>query len=293
MHHSPDAFRRPRMTALFSLLLALTLSGCGSMVQKAGQRFAGNLSAAMLDNDDPATVASGAPSYLLLLDAMVRQNPDSAGYRRAAADLNSAYAGAFVKDTPRAARMTEKALAYAVDAICLQQPGFCQVRKMPLEALQQQLAAAGSQDVPQLYSLGTTWAGWIQAHSEDFLAVADVPRVQAILERVVALDEGYQDGAAHLYLGVIAMAIPPMLGGHPEVGKAHFEKAIALSGGHNLMAKVYYAKSYARVVYDRDLHDRLLQEVKAADPHWPGWTLSNVLAQQEADALLQSADDYF
>jgi hypothetical protein len=36
-----------------------------------------------------------------------------------------------------------------------------------------------------------------------------------------------------------------------------------------------------------------LNEVLAADPEQPELTLSNVLAQRQAEALLQSADDYF
>jgi hypothetical protein len=53
------------------------------------------------------------------------------------------------------------------------------------------------------------------------------------------------------------------------------------------------AESYARMMFDRELHDRLLEEVLAADPEAPGLTLANVLAQRDARALLASADDYF
>ncbi|HEX4870586.1 MAG TPA: TRAP transporter TatT component family protein [Moraxellaceae bacterium] len=281
-----------RLARLLALLgLGLALAGCGGMAT----RFAGNLSAAMMDNDDPALVEAGSASYLLLLDALVRQEPDSVAFRQAAASLNSAYAGAFVRDPRRAAALTDKALAHAAAAACLEHDELCGVRELPVADLQQRLAALddAEDDVPVLSTLGSAWAGWIQAHGDDFNAVADLPRVEAIMQRVIALDERYQSGAAHLYMGVIATAIPPALGGRPEQGKAHFEKAIVLSGGHNLMAKVYYAKNYARGVFDRELHDRLLQEVKAADPRWPGWTLSNTLAQQEADALLTSADEYF
>ena len=54
-----------------------------------------------------------------------------------------------------------------------------------------------------------------------------------------------------------------------------------------------YAHTYARLMFDRPLHDRLLKEVMAADPAVPGYTLNNVLAQQQARQLLNSADDYF
>lgn len=285
--------RRRYPLALTTLLLALGLSGCGGLFEETGRRFAGNLTAAMMDSDDPATVEAGSASYLLTLDALVRQQPDSPAFRQAAAALNSAYVGAFVKDPRRAAALTEKALNYAFEALCMEQEKLCKLREMPVDELRQKLALLKAEDVPLLYTVGSAWAGWVQAHSDDFNAVADLPRVEALMQRVVVLDEKYQDGAAHLYLGVIATAIPPALGGRPEIGKAHFEKAIALSGGHNLMARVYYAKNFARGVYDRELHDRLLNEVLAADPHWPGWTLSNTLGQQEATALLKSADEFF
>ena len=46
-------------------------------------------------------------------------------------------------------------------------------------------------------------------------------------------------------------------------------------------------------LYLRELHDRLLEEIIAANPRADGYTLTNTLAQQEAAQLLASADDYF
>ena len=70
-------------------------------------------------------------------------------------------------------------------------------------------------------------------------------------------------------------------------------ETVTLSEGENLPAKVEYARSYARLVYDRELHDQLLNEVLAAPVEQPGMTLFNVMAQEQAEALLESADDYF
>jgi hypothetical protein len=86
---------------------------------------------------------------------------------------------------------------------------------------------------------------------------------------------------------------PPALGGQPEKGREYFERAIEISGGNDLSAKLEYARSYARPLYKRELHDRLLNEVLAADAEVPGYTLTNVLAQRDAVELLSSADDYF
>ena len=59
------------------------------------------------------------------------------------------------------------------------------------------------------------------------------------------------------------------------------------------MVKVLFARSYARLVFDRPLHDRLLTEVIDADPEAPGLTLSNTIARSQARNLLADADEYF
>jgi hypothetical protein len=66
-----------------------------------------------------------------------------------------------------------------------------------------------------------------------------------------------------------------------------------LSGGKNQMVRVLYAQYYARLVFDKELHDKLLNEVVAADVHATGLTLINTLAQQRAKKLLESGKDFF
>ena len=54
-----------------------------------------------------------------------------------------------------------------------------------------------------------------------------------------------------------------------------------------------HARRYARLVFDQELHDRLLTEVLNAPANAPLFTLFNVLATQEAEALLASSKEYF
>ncbi len=86
---------------------------------------------------------------------------------------------------------------------------------------------------------------------------------------------------------------PAALGGEPEIARSHFERAIEISAGHNLMIKVLMAKHYARNVFDRELHDSLLTTVEAADADYPGYTLANSLAKLEAVKLLKESEDFF
>ncbi|MEK7758755.1 MAG: TRAP transporter TatT component family protein, partial [Pseudomonadota bacterium] len=242
------------------LLFTIPLAGCAGMVSSATGRLASDLSAAILEQNDPETVEAGAPAYLLLIDGLIRDNPKSEDLLLSGAKLYGAYAGVFVKDAERAQRLTSKSRDYAERALCRHRTELCGLGKRPYDDYRAALDGLSKDDVPVLYTFASAWAGWIQAHSGDWNAVADLAKVRAAMERVVALDETYERGSAHLYLGVMTTLLPPALGGKPEEGRSHFERAVVLSQGRDLMAKFEYARRYARLVFDRPLHDRLLNE---------------------------------
>jgi hypothetical protein len=47
------------------------------------------------------------------------------------------------------------------------------------------------------------------------------------------------------------------------------------------------------MLYDRELNDQLCAEISSASPYADGYTLTNVLAKEEALLLCADADDYF
>ncbi|MFP4033621.1 MAG: TRAP transporter TatT component family protein [Desulfococcaceae bacterium] len=288
---------RSRRRVLFQTAGALLLStlllipaGC---VSRITGRLADGLSGAIADHPDPATVRDGGPAYLLMVDGLLRNDPENANLLRSAAELYATYADAYVDEPERVQTLTERGLDYGLRAVCVSEAAVCGLREMAFSAFESALTETDEGDVPSLFALGAAWAAWIQARRDDWNAVAEISRVEAVMNRVVALDEGYRDGGGHLYLGALATLAPPALGGRPEEGRAHFERAIRLSGGKNLMAKVLFARHYARTVFDRELHDRLLREVLAADPEAEGFALSNRLAKEEAEALLAGSEAYF
>jgi len=282
---------RRSVVALITALLALT--GCAVLTRSATSGFADDLYRAIVDQDDLQTVRDGAPAYLLAVDGLIQGASRDTALLLAGARLYGAYASAFVEDRARARRMWDRALRYARRALCLDLPQVCELASGPFDAFAESLQSVGSRDVDTLYGFAAAWAGWVQAHSDDWGAIAAVPKLQASMERVVTLDDAHDGGGAHLYLGVLYSQRPAGLGGQPERGREHFERAVALSQGRNLMAKVYYARQYARLVFDRPLHDRLLREVVGTDPATPGLTLSNTLAQEQARKLLAGADEFF
>ena len=254
---------------------------------------ADTLSAAVLNQDDPELVASGLPAYLLLVDGMISQSPDSEDLLAAGAQLFALYGSRFEPDDERRARMTAKARRYGQSSMCLAHAPACAWEGLPHDAFVSQLAELKAKKVDYLYAYSVSWLSYLDATSEDWTAVAELPWVDAALVRALELDEDYEDGALHGYLGILNALRPPALGGQPDVAKAHFERAIELSGGRDLSVKVEYARRYARLVFDQELHDSLLEDVLSSPTEAPGYTLFNVLAKQQAEELLETSQEYF
>ncbi len=278
---------------LLLLLAASLLPACASVVATAGSGVAGNLTTAIMNQDDPELVRDGAPAYLLMLDSFVEGAPANDAALAAAAELYSAYGVIFVDDPVRARKLTTRGRDYGRRALCEARESACGIWDYSYEAFVGALQTLKKRDVPALYTFGLSWIAWIQAHSDDYAALAKLPQVQATLRRVQELDPAYEEANVERFLAVLNTIRPPALGGDFEAGLAHYERAIEVSGGKDLSIKVDFAKYYARTLYERELHDRLLNEVLEAQAEQPGFTLFNTLAQAEARELLQSADDYF
>jgi hypothetical protein len=245
-----------------------------------------------LNQDDPQLLAAGVPAYLLLVDGLISQNPDNPALLGAGAQLFALYGSRFVPPE-RAATLTAKARRYGARALCLSHEPACTWDGLDYDRFVAALDGVRRRDLGALYAYGVSWLSHLDATSEDWTAVAELPWVEASLARALALDETWERGALHGYLGILNTLRPPALGGQPEVARAHFERALQLSGGRDLSIKVEYAKRYARLVFDQELHDRLLAEVVNAPVDEAGFTLFNVLAQAEARELLATSKEYF
>lgn len=271
-----------------AITVSLLLAGCASM---ATQQLAENLSSAMLNQDDPDTVRAGAPAYLLLIDGLIRSNPDDKTLLIAGSRLYGAFATGLIKKPGRVRRMTDRSRRYARQALCHERPLICESEDGAFDQFEPAVRTIEKHELEMLYTYAISWAGWIKSRTGDWGAIADLPKVELLLQRVIDLEPEYDQGRAQLYLGVMRSQLPAALGGKPEAGRKHFELAILYSKGRDLMAKVEYARQYARLIFDQELHDRLLNEVLKADPNEPDLVLSNILAQQAAQELL--TDDYF
>ena len=278
--------------------LGLAAAFCCAVLGSTGCTFVGGmaadtLSAAILNQNDPEIVSAGLPAYLLVVDGFIIQSPENVGLLVAGAQLFALYGSRFAETPEHGAVLTEKSRRYGERAICLDYEPACDWSDLDYDAFVAELERVEQDQLDVLYAYAVSWLSHLDATSTDWSAVGEVPWVQAAMDRLLELDETYDDGGVHVYLGILNALRPPALGGQPEVARSHFERAIEISEGSDLSAKVEYARRYGRMMFDRDLHDRLLTEVLASPAEAPGRTLFNVLAKRDAEELLASSAAYF
>lgn len=280
----------PRTAFMISVLCSL--NACSYFIGSATEDFADRLKTAMLSNDDPETVAEAMPAYLLIQEASLLDDAENESLLLATANLYGAYMSLLPEDQARKQRLSKKRLDIAMQGICAHSQNWCGLQQKNYDEVRALLPQTDRDDIGGLFSVTTAWAAWIQANKDDWNAIAQLAQVKLIMQRVLEIDESYEQGAAHLYMAVMESLLPESLGGKPDLAQQHFQRAVQLAP-ENLMNKVLYAKYYARMVFDRDLHDSLLKSTLAAKTTAPGLTLINTVAQQQARQLLDSADDYF
>ena len=280
-----------------SVLLIVNLNfiiACAPIVSNITDNLARNLSDAVLNQEDPKIVRDGAPAYLLLLDSLVAGNPENPVILSSASDLYTSYSAIFVNDANRSKILSERALKYSKKALCISYEDSCNWDDYSFDDFNLSLDDFDMKYSDLLLTYSTSYLVYIRSHSNDWNAIARLPYIESALEYYVKKNPETENiDSVYTYLGILSTLLPPALGGDYEKGKRYFENAIEFSGDQNLSAKVEYALSYARPLYDRELHDKLLLEVISSNPVKKNYTLLNVIAKEQASSMLEDADEYF
>jgi len=197
-------------------------------------------------------------------------------------------------DKKRSSKYYQKAKSYAL-RVLKQNSVFNEAVGKSDEEYAKALSSFEKEDVPALFALLTSTLGWITTSASDNpAALLDLPKVEAIMDRILVLDDTFKYGGAHAVTGTYNAARPVMFGGNPEKAKFHFDEALKISERKYLLWLVFYAKYYAFRIQDRELFVKTLEEVIAApDNLLPEQNLANEIAKTKAVALLAQVDDQF
>ncbi len=208
----------------------------------------------------------------------------------------AAYASAFLvgTDQKRAFTLFDQALKYGF-SLWETSFGWKYVRMIPLDDWDQALQRVSVDDIAILFWTANTWASWITVHPDSILAISDLSHVVAAMNRVLELDETYQDGAVHLFFGMYYAVQPAGLGRDLKKSHDHFQNAIRLAGPEAMLPRVLYARYYARANFDEELFTELLEGVLASPVEFsdPNLNLMNAIARDRAAEYLSQINELF
>ena len=284
-----------RISLLFLLIALLTACATGkTMTVAATASLLEDVAKASNKQSDLMLIRRGMPSYLMLIDGMVEALPDNKRLLISAAQLYASYASTFIQDEDQiyATALYARARDYALRA--LEQNGFKNPATRPFDDFEIGLYDLGKNDVPYIFWAASCWGSWISLNQGSMEAMAELPRVELLMKRVLVLDEAFYYGGAHIFMGVLEASKPRVAGGDLDRARDHFLKAIELGDGKFLMAQINYADYYAKKAFDRELFISILEKVLEIPADiTPELTLLNTVAHTKAKEMLNQVDEYF
>jgi predicted anti-sigma-YlaC factor YlaD len=275
-------------------------------VNRLGDALAGG-GTTFASDDDPELVKAAVPFSLKLMESLLAENPRHKGLLFATASGFTQYAYAFVQQDAdemedkdlaaatamraRARKLYLRARDYGLRGLETRHGGFEKaLRANPRTAAQ----GAGAADVPLLYWTAVSWAAAIGVAKDNPDLIADLPIVEALVDRALELNEAYDHGAIHAFLVSYEMSRQGAGGKAQERARKHFERAQELCGG--LQAGPLVALAEGVSVQDQNLKEfkELLARALAIDVNAkPEWRLVNLVMQRRARWLLSRTDELF
>jgi tetratricopeptide (TPR) repeat protein len=107
--------------------------------------------------------------------------------------------------------------------------------------------------------------------------------IKASLEKVLAIDPGFQQGSADRALGRWYFKVPGMFGGDDKKSEAHLRKALAYNE-QSIITRLFLAETLLEL--DRTAEARKELEAALAAPEDPEWVPEDERFKQQAKALL-------
>jgi predicted anti-sigma-YlaC factor YlaD len=265
---------------------------------------------AYASDDDPALVRDASPFGLKTMEGLLEENPRHEKLLGALAASFTQYTYAFVQAEADRADLDGKLDAARVGRERARKL-YLRAREYGLRAIEERHRGLGNglragrdlgpvlskfqrRDVDLLYWTASSWALAISNGKGDMALVAELPTPVAMMERALALDESWGEGALHEFFITFDAMRSAAEGGGPERAKAHLERALQLSMNKKLGPHVAWAEGVLVQQQDRAAFERELQAVLSANPEEvPKYRLVNILAQQRARLLLDHVDDLF
>lgn len=303
--------RKSCLSLTVTFVAGIVLSSCSitsiaiRAVSGSGGSTQGALGVFMRDND-PEIVADALPTLIKTMEALLASDPDNESLGLTVGSAYIMYANAFVEGPSNRLPSEDYAQKAAAKARALnfykRGSGYVAKaleHKFPKIATDQKKLAVylprmDKKWVPYLYwySAGRCAAFALDPMDIDssMLAVAARP----MLDRALALDPGFMNGAiADLFISFHA-SMPESLGGDKSLVAPMFEKALSINKGASPGTFISYAMAVAVPAQDVNQFKDLMGRALAIKPDdHPDSRLMIILSQRNARWYLDNLGDYF
>ena len=257
-------------------------------------------------DDDPQLVREATPFALKLEESLLTSAPRHSGLLLSLARGFTQYAAAFVwqdavecadpsvkeAGKARARGLFLRAKEYGFRGVEAGHPGF---RTLLAEDPAGAARLVGLDDVPLLYWTGAAWSLAIAASPGDPGMLADLPRCEALMRRVLELKEDYDAGAIHEYFVAFEGGRPAAMGGSVDRARRHYARALELAAGKKVSPLVTFAETVSVGAQDRQEFLGLLEKALAFDARQlaPEYRQANLASQHRAAWLKGRVDELF
>jgi len=299
-----------RKTVSAALLLTLLIApGCSikrMAVNQVGNALAGG-GTTFASDDDPEMVKAAVPFSLKLMESLLAESPKHKGLLFATTSGFTQYGYAFVQQDAdeleakdfaaaevmrtRVKRLYLRARNYGLRGLEVAHRGFTnQLTATPHEAVKK----LTKRDVPQIYWTAAAWGSAISLSKDDAATIAEIPQMEALIDRALELDESYGDGAIHSFLINYEMSRQGAKGDAAERARKHFDRAVVLTQGKQASPFVTLAETVCVEKQDVKQFEDLLNRALAINVDaQPESRLVNLVMQRRARWLLSRKDDLF
>ena len=292
-----------------ALSVLVALGGC-SVRQEALNRIGDALAeggTAFAADDDPELIRSAAPFSLKLIESLLAETPRHKGLLLAASRGFTQYAYAFLQqeaeeaeaqDVTRAAalegrarRLYRRARDYGLRGLAAERPGF---ERRLREDARRAAAEIPAADVALLYWTAASWGALIGVSKAEPDVLGELPIVEALIDRALALDESFERGAIHTFLIGYEGVRQGASGDPVERSRRHFARAMELSGGQEAAPLLALAEAVSVPQQRRAEFEALLKQALQIDSaQASALRLANLVAQRRARWLLSRTDHLF
>ncbi|OGS50522.1 MAG: hypothetical protein A3J79_01760 [Elusimicrobia bacterium RIFOXYB2_FULL_62_6] len=274
--------------AFLCALLPLLLAGCSlnKMAVKTTSGIIQNGMPAVFRERDPQFAKDALPANLQLMSMLLENDPSDAALLTAAAQGFCGYAFLFLEDEneARASAFYEKGGAYALRAAA---------RAGALKDGEVDPAALTQASAPAAFWRLFCRSGFINLNRTEPDAIAELPKILPLAEKLIAVRPDYYYNGAYAVLGAYHAIRPRLMGGDPEKAKLNFDAAAKGAGEGFLLNRYMAAAMYAVAAQDADFFEKTLNDILSSELRDDETRLPNEVAKLKAKKLLEKKDELF